>query len=197
MTKSRHGQWQRAREEGVFYRYCDTCHVWRPPRAHHCSICGFCMDRFDHHCDVVGTCIARNNHRFFTGFLIFAQLGLVHLIASGLVHLSRRGFLHGGPSEEFDRWDVWATLGLLVLYAYLMLIALFGCYHFGLLLCDYTTKECVKSGSVCKEVPCFSAGRAPHKLASSFYSLLFAPWKTKDSLLQQIQALQVERRLAV
>ena len=62
---------------------------------------------------------------------------------------------------------------------------------------DYTTKECVKSGSVCKEVPCFSAGRAPHKLASSFYSLLFAPWKTKDSLLRQIQASQVERRLAV
>ena len=30
-------------EEGRWVKYCRTCHVWRPPRASHCAICGYCM----------------------------------------------------------------------------------------------------------------------------------------------------------
>jgi hypothetical protein len=33
-------------------RYCSTCNIWRPPRASHCTTCGFCFQRFDHHCAV-------------------------------------------------------------------------------------------------------------------------------------------------
>jgi hypothetical protein len=29
-------------------KYCAACHVWRPPRAHHCGECGACVERFDH-----------------------------------------------------------------------------------------------------------------------------------------------------
>ena len=38
-------QWMRQDEEGRWIKYCRTCHLWRPPRASHCNVCGFCMVR--------------------------------------------------------------------------------------------------------------------------------------------------------
>lgn len=47
----------------VKVKFCDTCLLYRLPRASHCSICNNCVQRFDHHCPWVGQCIALVSHR--------------------------------------------------------------------------------------------------------------------------------------
>ena len=90
------------------YRWCDTCSLWRPPRASHCSLCGRCYERFDHHCPWVGTCVARCNHRFFSIFV--AGVGVAGLcMVGGLVLLLAS---LGGFGETPSSWDggLWGLL---------------------------------------------------------------------------------------
>jgi len=56
---------------------CDECHVYKPPRTHHCRQCNRCYLKMDHHCYILNCCIGFQNYKYFYQWLI------LNLISSG------------------------------------------------------------------------------------------------------------------
>mmetsp|Transcript_6734 Transcript_6734/g.9199 ORF Transcript_6734/g.9199 Transcript_6734/m.9199 type:complete len:147 (+) Transcript_6734:477-917(+) len=63
------------------FRFCVQCAEIKPPRAHHCQICGKCVMRMDHHCPWVGSCVGLLNHKHFWLFLFYSATGLLLIAA--------------------------------------------------------------------------------------------------------------------
>ena len=76
----------------VVWRYCAKCKAIRPPRAHHCSICGCCVLRMDHHCPWVGNCVALYNHKYFLNFILHAAIGCLIVSISFVTYCLDVGF---------------------------------------------------------------------------------------------------------
>ena len=51
-------------------RTCRTCHLPKPARSKHCSICNACVAKHDHHCIWVMNCLGMKNYAFFIGLLL-------------------------------------------------------------------------------------------------------------------------------
>src|SRR3954453_772462 len=68
-------------------KYCKTCNIWRPPRAHHCRVCDNCIETQDHHCVWLNNCVGRRNYRYFFSFICGASLLSLYLLALSLAHL--------------------------------------------------------------------------------------------------------------
>ncbi|XP_076948707.1 putative protein S-acyltransferase 14 [Bidens hawaiensis] len=55
-------------------RYCRKCNSYKPPRCHHCSVCGRCVLKMDHHCVWVVNCVGAQNYKHFLLFLFYTFL---------------------------------------------------------------------------------------------------------------------------
>lgn len=120
--------------------FCRTCHILRPPRSSHCSICNNCVEVWDHHCPFVNNCIGVRNYLYFVGFTTSVTL-LAFVVAGGfIVYLS--------TSEENSKDSY--TNGIISLGLFmptsLFTICLCGLlwYHVSLICKGQTTRERIK-----------------------------------------------------
>ena len=63
--------------EHIEHKNCEKCtgkETWKPPRAHHCSECGFCVFKMDHHCPWINNCVGHHNMKYFLQFVLYIML---------------------------------------------------------------------------------------------------------------------------
>ncbi|KAI7903355.1 DHHC palmitoyltransferase-domain-containing protein [Cokeromyces recurvatus] len=66
-------------------KWCNTCQIWKPDRAHHCSVCDACVLRMDQ----VNGCVGFANYRYYIQFLCY-----VTILATWTFCTSLAAFIH-------------------------------------------------------------------------------------------------------
>ncbi|KAJ7972041.1 S-acyltransferase [Quillaja saponaria] len=113
----------------VKVKFCDTCLLYRPPRASHCSICNNCVQRFDHHCPWIGQCIGIRNYRFFFMFIATSTILCLYIFVFSWINITRneinvwKAISHRYISDIVIAYcfaAVWFVGGLTVFHSYLI-----------------------------------------------------------------------------
>ena len=139
----------RARGALVKLKYCDTCCLYRPPRASHCADCDCCVEKFDHHCPWVGNCIGKRNYRLFLSFLTLTSSLIWLTQGICIAHLTSMTSEEddGDKNEAFARAAKRGIVSWIVLcYSFLGMWFVQGLWCFHLYLCGsgQTTNEKLK-----------------------------------------------------
>ncbi|SPQ19678.1 31dc61b3-6e63-4537-a62a-8d8f258c9aac [Thermothielavioides terrestris] len=132
-------------------KYCKTCNIWRPPRAHHCRLCDNCVETQDHHCVWLNNCVGRRNYRYFFTFISTATLLALYLsgasLAQILVYANRQDISVGDAISHFRVPFAMVLYGFI---AFLYPAALMG-YHVFLMARGETTREYLNSHKFLKK----------------------------------------------
>lgn len=117
--------------QNVYMKYCDSCYIWRPVRASHCSKCGVCIGNMDHHCPWLGNCIGQRNYWYFLNFLTFAVITCIYLLITSFYKISVTGI-------DTSKWTLFIGIYSSCCLPYMILLLIF---HICLGLTGITTRE--------------------------------------------------------
>ena len=132
-------------------KYCKTCSVWRPPRAHHCRLCDNCVETQDHHCVWLNNCVGRRNYRYFFTFISSATFLGLYLAGASLAQILVYKDLEGVSfSEAISHFRVPFAMFIYGLLAFIYPAALMG-YHVFLMARGETTREYLNSHKFLKK----------------------------------------------
>ncbi|KAJ2725895.1 Eukaryotic peptide chain release factor GTP-binding subunit [Coemansia sp. Benny D115] len=132
----------------VRLKYCETCRIYRPPRASHCRLCDNCVENEDHHCIWLNNCIGRRNYRYFYSFLFSTTALGLYIIAFSLVRLILP--LHRPEGSSLEHHESFAAsirhhpvVLALIIYVFINLSMVGGlfAYHTILISRNITTHE--------------------------------------------------------
>lgn len=87
---------------GYDFEICTKCGLSRPPRTHHCSVCGKCCMNYDHHCPWVANCVGLRNHGYFMKFLTFGALATLQCLLLSVYGLAA-GITFRSPQQIAER----------------------------------------------------------------------------------------------
>ena len=127
-------------------KFCETCKIWRPPRAKHCRFCNQCVRKFDHHCPWLGTCVGHRNYKYFTLFIFNTTFYSAYISIISIIIL----IIYQQENNENKLWNIIKGRPyafIIGIYAFFMCFSLLtlSCYHCKLICNDETTNENYKA----------------------------------------------------
>ncbi|KAF2000769.1 palmitoyltransferase erf2 [Amniculicola lignicola CBS 123094] len=132
-------------------KYCKSCNIWRPPRAHHCRVCDNCIETQDHHCVWLNNCVGRRNYRYFFVFVCAATLAGFFLLGASLAHiLVWRAQNDASFGAAISKWRVPFAMCIYSLIFSPYPLSL-GIYHLFLVGRGETTREYLNSHKFLKK----------------------------------------------
>lgn len=132
-------------------KYCKSCNIWRPPRAHHCRVCDNCVETQDHHCVWLNNCVGRRNYRYFFVFVCATTLLGLFLVGACLTHILLWREQNSAPfGEAINHWRVPFALCIYGVLGWTYPFSL-GVYHLFLVGRGETTREYLNSHKFLKK----------------------------------------------
>jgi palmitoyltransferase ZDHHC9/14/18 len=132
-------------------KYCKTCNLWRPPRAHHCRLCDNCVETQDHHCVWLNNCVGRRNYRYFFTFVTTATILGLYLFAACLGQILVYANIENVPvGDAINHFRVPFAMVIYGILGSMYPAALMG-YHLFLMARGETTREFLNSHKFLKK----------------------------------------------
>lgn len=110
--------------QGQKIKFCNSCYIYRPPRATHCYDCNMCVERFDHHCPWIGSCIGKRNYKFFFSYLV--SLACMLSLSAALIVLTFVNYTSFECTGKIQYIIINVILSILVILAILFVFVLLG-----------------------------------------------------------------------